>query len=59
MSDTFQELADIPKVRLPPARMLITYLSQSIHAFSNFANFSISQDFIRDGMQFVNRCTKR
>ncbi|OKL63063.1 putative protein transport protein Sec61 subunit gamma [Talaromyces atroroseus] len=28
MSDTFQELADIPK------------------------------DFVRDGMQFVNRCTK-
>lgn len=24
MSDTFQELADIPKVRLPAARMLIT-----------------------------------
>lgn len=29
MSDTFQELADIPK------------------------------DFVRDGMLFVNRCTKR
>jgi hypothetical protein len=26
MSDTFQELADIPKVRLPAARMLITHL---------------------------------
>lgn len=39
MSDTFQELADIPKVRLAPAHMLIPILGQSLNVTSTFANF--------------------
>lgn len=39
MSDTFQELADIPKVRLLSANMPIPIIAQSLHDTSTFANF--------------------
>ncbi|KAF3397600.1 hypothetical protein DPV78_008072 [Talaromyces pinophilus] len=43
MSDTFQELADIPKVRLPAARMLTTSPYKSAYHCSTFADSLVSR----------------